>query len=694
MYECRICDFRTHLPNSYMKHFRVHRGAMTVPCGVPGCTRIFRKLGAFYSHLSRDHLKQQRSSNFLQNVGCNIRCDVDSCQQSVPFTDMVKHLQVHIAAGQTIKCPALGCGREMSKRSTFSAHISVKHGALNKNNVNKDMIIFPDINPPACDESTQAVADSDSNSMLQNVSDTSESSGGLEGVDSQVFIRNLGLFLLKLQCKYHIASSTVQLLADEMYTLHQLGIENCFKALQAKLISAGANADAVEDAISEVMQTDVFHVSLNGNDGILKSHHKRLQYYKDNLLYNEPLQIALGNTVTGKPVFYHYIPLTETLKRLLSDAAVLECCISPKVSQPGVYEDLCDGAVYAKIAHTVGDSSFIELILYMDSFEIVNPLGSANKVHKITAVYMVLGNLPCHVRMKMDNLQLVLLCRDTDLTRCGQHAVFESLIHELRGLEQNGVTFNSLFFPVRLVRVLGDNLGSHWLGGFSTNFSTSKFICRYCLVEKDSENTYSLARTAEVCTPAGYNADADCTAGEANVNSHGVVRHSVFNSLNFYHVCLPGLPPCLGHDLFEGVIQYDLALLLKELCTDSADMSIDCLNHAIKVFKFKGSDAYDKPGLISNGPAIGGHVVQNWCLLRLLPLLLFHVVDVSCECLIHYYCWRLLILLREVVELVCAPKLSNTQVLYLNRLVQLYVKERARVFPMVSLHPKHHYLQH
>jgi len=49
------------------------------------------------------------------------------------------------------------------------------------------------------------------------------------------------------------------------------------------------------------------------------------------------------------------------------------------MSQPGVYEDICDGAVYAKIADTVGDSSFIELMLYMDSFEIVNPLGSAKK---------------------------------------------------------------------------------------------------------------------------------------------------------------------------------------------------------------------------------------------------------------------------------------------------------------------------
>ena len=125
MYECRICDFKTQSPYSYMKHFRVHSGAITVPCGVPGCTRAFRKMGAFYCHLSRDYLHRQRSPNFLQNVGCTIRCEVASCQQSIPFADMVKHLKVHIAAGQTITCPALGCGRKMAKRSTFSAHISI-----------------------------------------------------------------------------------------------------------------------------------------------------------------------------------------------------------------------------------------------------------------------------------------------------------------------------------------------------------------------------------------------------------------------------------------------------------------------------------------------------------------------------------------------------------------------------------------
>jgi len=46
------------------------------------------------------------------------------------------------------------------------------------------------------------------------------------------------------------------------------------------------------------------------------------------------------------------------------------------------------------------------------------------------------------------------------------------------------------------------------------------------------------------------------------------------------------------------------------------------------------------------------------------------------------------------VELVCAPKLSQMQVLYLNRLVYAYVEERAHLFPMVALRPKHHYLLH
>lgn len=49
--------------------------------------------------------------------------------------------------------------------------------------------------------------------------------------------------------------------------------------------------------------------------------------------------------------------------------------------------------------------------------------------------------------------------------------------------------------------------------------------------------------------------------GDASV-VRGVKCNSVFNSLTFFHVCQPGLPPCIGHDLFEGVVASDLAIYL------------------------------------------------------------------------------------------------------------------------------------
>jgi len=56
--------------------------------------------------------------------------------------------------------------------------------------------------------------------------------------------------------------------------------------------------------------------------------------------------------------------------------------------------------------------------------------------------------------------------------------------------------------------------------------------------------------------------------------------------------------------------------------------------------------------------------------------------------------WQLLLLLREIVELVCAPRISLSQIQYLNRLVTLYIVERLHQFPMIALRPKHHYLLH
>jgi len=295
--------------------------------------------------------------------------------------------------------------------------------------------------------------------------------------------------------------------------------------------------------------------------------------------------------------------------------------------------------------------------------------------------------LPSRSRTHVDNLQLVMLCREVDLSFFGIENVFECLLKDLKCLETTGLVVNGKVYKSRVICVLGDNLGSHWLGGFCTNFSSNSYVCRYCLVERHASDRFSLYKVAEERTVSNYDA---ALSEVIDTTVRGIVCNSVLNSLTYFHVCMPGLPPCLGHDIFEGIVQYDVPLILKRLCTVNKDagFSYAYLNRELKRFKFIGTDARDKPGVISQGHSLGGHAVQNWCLLRLLPILLHNVVCASNEE------WQLLLLLREIVELVCAPKITLTQILYLSRLVMLYIEDRLRLFPHVPLRPKHHYLLH
>ena len=61
--------------------------------------------------------------------------------------------------------------------------------------------------------------------------------------------------------------------------------------------------------------------------------------------------------------------------------------------------------------------------------------------------------------------------------------------------------------------------------------------------------------------PDNYNESVRFLENHPDVLLHEDVRtNGVFNKLTHFHVCQPGLPPCLAHDLFEGVVDFELAL--------------------------------------------------------------------------------------------------------------------------------------
>ena len=69
--------------------------------------------------------------------------------------------------------------------------------------------------------------------------------------------------------------------------------------------------------------------------------------------------------------------------------------------------DFHDGEAFKTNSFFQENKNTIQVILYQDAFEIVNPIGPAANKHKILAVYMKLTNLPDYKRTHIDNIYLV-----------------------------------------------------------------------------------------------------------------------------------------------------------------------------------------------------------------------------------------------------------------------------------------------
>ncbi|CAN7942004.1 unnamed protein product [Ixodes pacificus] len=164
---------------------------------------------------------------------------------------------------------------------------------------------------------------------------------------------------------------------------------------------------------------------------------------------------------------------------------------------------------------------------------------------------------------------------------------------------------------------------------------------------------------------------------------------SPFNSLTFFHVCDAVLYPCIAHDLFEGVVSYDLLLFIRHFTETCEWFSMKYLSFRITSFKFLGSDTTSKPCEVNiKGNKLVGEAVKTWNLLRLLFLFVSHKVDTKDPV------WCLYLTLRKVADIICAPKVNEEMVAFLRVLVEEYLADRKELFPIILLKPKHHYLLH
>lgn len=395
----------------------------------------------------------------------------------------------------------------------------------------------------------------------------------------------------------------------------------------------------------------------------------------------------MGKNKQNKVATYHYVSILESLAAFVQHPSVKRQLLNPILpNEANVLCDYIDGSIF-KTTPFFQDSKNLKIFLYQDSFETVNPLGSAKKTHKILAVYYTIGNIYPYFRSKIDPMQLVLLCKQTDFELFGHEKVFRPLVRDLKKLEK-GIAGPEILRG-SVFAIIGDNLGSHCIGGFMENFSSSHYHCRYCFIHKNNMFADNMFYTIqEIRTKDKHIEILEYIDQNELGDFKGVKFNSIFNELQYYNVCKPGLPPCIGHDLFEGIVAYDLQLFIIRFAQETC-LTLNQINNKMSKFSFGIVENKDKPAAVSiKHKKLGGHAIQNWNCLRFFPVVFFDYMTPETTCK------KLIVLLYKVTELICAPKISVNQVHYMQELIIEYLEKRSDAFPDISLRAKHHFILH
>jgi len=216
--------------------------------------------------------------------------------------------------------------------------------------------------------------------------------------------------------------------------------------------------------------------------------------------------------------------------------------------------------------------------LYIDDFEINNPLGSHANFQSIAAIYY---NFPLMKNnAKLSNIFLAALIKSVDFKEFGNDCCLKILIDEFNTLEREGLTISThqgnVHVHFLLGLVLGDNLGLNSILEFSKSFSANYF-CRLCKSHKI--DTYRLYEEDTSClrTIENYLEDVE----KMNFSETGIYKESVMNSIYSFHVTKNFCVDVM-HDIFEGVCHYDMCHIIKYYVNTIKIFSLTTLNNRKK----------------------------------------------------------------------------------------------------------------
>ncbi|XP_058637761.1 uncharacterized protein LOC131543945 [Onychostoma macrolepis] len=420
-WSCKVCRYNATTRGDLLQHYRLQHwpSGTSVACLHLDCPCSFKTWTALRTHLSRYHTQDEdRKPEVILSLKCVLCSSIYTNEK-----EYFQHLGNHLKSHETTECVFIGCAFKTNIYGTFFTHKSRKHNPHSLEDFKPDVIGKHQTLP---NETDLIVSDQ-----------TCEDTGPNQSTESsKEIIRTIGSLLLKLESVYNVSSKCIDELVEELNFICTASAPVIQQVVHRSLekYSCAVEEDVVTELVEELCKSHPLSSAL-GVNGPFGSSFKRKKYLKEHFDIVEPVEYILNS---HEKLSFQYVPLLQTLQHILAKKYLADAVLKILPCTSTQYESYQNGTHF-KNNEFFSEEPRISLILYIDDFEVCNPLGTSRKKHKITGVYWALANAPPEVRSTLTAIHLSILCKAVDVKRFGYEAILEPLLKELSVLEQEGV---------------------------------------------------------------------------------------------------------------------------------------------------------------------------------------------------------------------------------------------------------------
>ena len=440
----------------------------------------------------------------------------------------------------------------------------------------------------------------------------------------------------------------------------------------------------------------------------LETQYQREKFYKTCCSYIEPKEVLLGerpmNTKSGvkhEKRYGYIIPFKESLKSLLEMPEIWHWVKHPhKKRQDGVMYDFCDGSFQEQLPLFQRNPSAIQIVLYTDEIELVNPIGAHVKKHKVTMFYYLLANIPPQFRSKLSGIYLVGMAKHLDMKYFGPGKLLSDFMSTVSNLSQGGIEMQIHGFNHNIegnvIAIPADTPAANWLGGFKEGVSFAYKGCRTCdLTSEEMKHKFKLAdmRLRDQEEHQERCSDLRSLSKTAKVfwsKKWGINKESCLSEIPMFPYISVLLHDPM-HVLLEGLIPLELQLFLFHAIKVQKYFTLEWLNKELFKFPYTYLEA-SKPECIQKNDIIDSKLKQTSAamltLISILPIIIGEAIpddDTKYQNLLRLF---------QISHMITSPCTSLDTVGKLEQTIYTHHIEFKREYPKAAVVPKMHYLLH